>query len=104
MSFRLVAVHCRNAAASMADGFQAGTQKRKDNVMIKNTMKNVLALGVASAITLSAVSPTMALPLGSNGTAVKQSAPGSATTEVRWRRGCCWGVAAGAFALGAAPA
>jgi hypothetical protein len=31
------------------------------------TMRNALALGVASAITLGAVSPTMALPLGSSG-------------------------------------
>jgi hypothetical protein len=88
----------------LADGLQAGTQKRKDNVMTKTTMRNVLALGVAGAITLSAVSPTMALPLGSNGTAVKQSAPESATTEVRWRRGWGWGVGLGAFALGAAAA
>jgi hypothetical protein len=88
----------------MADGFQAGTQKRKDNVMTKTTMKNVLALGVAGAITLSAVSPTMALPLASSGSAVKQSAPESATTEVRWRRGWGWGVGLGAFALGAAAA
>jgi hypothetical protein len=87
-----------------ADGFQAGTQKRKDNVMIKNTMKNVLALGVAGAITLGAVGPTMALPLASSGSAVKQSAPGSATTEVRWRRGWGWGIGVGAFALGAAAA
>src|SRR6266852_2920289 len=72
--------------------------------MTKTTMKNVLALGVAGAITLSAVSPTMALPLGSNGSAVKQSAPGTATTEVRWRRGWGWGIGLGAFALGAAAA
>ena len=72
--------------------------------MTKLTMKNVLALGVAGAITLGAASPTMALPLASNGTAVKQSAPESAATEVRWRRGWGWGVGVGAFALGAAVA
>jgi hypothetical protein len=104
MSFRLVAVHCRDAAAILADGFQAGTQKRKDNVMTKLTMKNVLALGVAGAITLGAASPTMALPLASSGTAVKRSAPESAATEVRWRRGWGWGAGIGAFALGAAVA
>jgi hypothetical protein len=104
MSFRLVAVHCRDTAAIAADGFQAGTQRRKDNAMTKLTMKNVLALGVAGAITLGAASPTMALPLASNGTTVKQSAPESATTEVRWRRGWGWGVGLGAFALGAAVA
>jgi len=68
------------------------------------TMKNVLALGVAGALTLGAVSPTMALPLASEGAAVKQSAPGSATTEVRWRRGWGWGVGLGAFGLGLAAA
>ena len=72
--------------------------------MTKLTMKSALALGVAGAITLGAASPTMALPLGSNGTVVKQSAPESATTEVRWRRGWGWGVGLGAFALGAAAA
>ena len=72
--------------------------------MNKTTMKNVLALGVAGAITLSAVSPTMALPLASSGSAVKQSAPGSATTEVRWRRGWGWGIGIGAFGLGLAAA
>jgi hypothetical protein len=88
----------------LADGFQARTQRRKDYVMTKITMKNVLALGVAGAITLGAASPTMALPLASNGAAVKQSAPASATTDVRWRgRGWGWaGVGLGAFALGAA--
>jgi hypothetical protein len=83
---------------------QAGTQRRKDNVMTKTTMTNVLAIGVAGAITLSAVSPTMALPLASSGSAVKQSAPGSATTEVRWRRGWGWGIGLGAFGLGVAAA
>ena len=68
------------------------------------TMKNVLALGVAGALTLGAVSPTMALPLASEGAAVKQSAPGSATTEVRWRRGWGWGIGLGAFGLGLAAA
>jgi hypothetical protein len=112
MSFRLVAVHCRDigersdavlrtAMAILADGFQAGTQKEKGNVMTRITMKNVLALGVAGAITLGAASPTTALPLASNGAAVKQSAPGAATTEVRWRRGWGWGLGIGAFALGA---
>ncbi len=72
--------------------------------MTKLTMKNVLALGVAGAITLGAASPTMALPLASNRAAVKQSAPGPATTEVRWRRGWGWGVGLGALALGAAVA
>ena len=72
--------------------------------MTKITMKNVLALGIAGAITLGAASPTMALPLGSNGTVVKQSAPGSATTEVRWRRGWGWGLGIGAFGLGVAAA
>ena len=72
--------------------------------MTQITMKNVLALGVAGAITLGAVSPTMALPLGSNGTVVKQSAPESATTEVRWRRGWGWGIGLGAFGLGIAAA
>jgi hypothetical protein len=70
--------------------------------MTKITMKNVLALGVAGAIALGAASPTMALPLASNAAAVKQSAPGSATTEVRWRRGWGWGLGLGGFALGAA--
>jgi hypothetical protein len=84
--------------------FRLERKREKDNVMTKTTMKNVLALGVAGAITLSAVSPTMALPLASSGSAVKQSAPGSATTEVRWRRGWGWGIGAGAFALGAAAA
>jgi hypothetical protein len=103
LSFRLVAVHCRDAAAISADGFQARTQRRKENVMSKLTIKNVLALGVAGAITLGAASPTMALPLGSNGETVKQSAPDSAT-QVRWHRGWGWGVGLGAFALGAAVA
>jgi hypothetical protein len=53
--------------------------------MTKITKKNVLALGVAGAITLGAASPTIALPLASNGEAVKQSAPAAATTEVRLR-------------------
>jgi hypothetical protein len=90
--------------AILADGFQAGTKKRKDNVMTEITMKNVLALGVAGAITLGAASPTMALPLASNGAAVKQSAPATATTEVRWRRGWGWGIGLGAFGLGLAAA
>ncbi len=72
--------------------------------MTKITKKNVLALGVAGAITLGAASPTIALPLASNGEAVKQSAPAAATTEVRWRRGWGWGIGLGAFALGAAAA
>ena len=72
--------------------------------MTKITIKNVLALGVAGAITLAAASPAAALPLGSNGEAVKQSAPESAATEVRWRRGWGWGAGIGAFALGAAVA
>ena len=72
--------------------------------MTKLTMKNVLALGVAGAITLGAASPTMALPLASNGIAVKQSARESAASEVRWRRGWGWGAGVGAFALGAAVA
>jgi len=72
--------------------------------MTKITIKNVLALGVAGAITLAAASPAAALPLGSNGEAVKQSAPDSSATEVRWRRGWGWGVGLGAFALGAAVA
>jgi hypothetical protein len=90
--------------AILAAGFQAGTQRRKDNVMTKITMKNVFALGVAGAITLGAVSRTTALPLASNGAAVKQSAPASATTEVRWRRGWGWGwgLGLGGFALGVA--
>jgi hypothetical protein len=67
-------------------------------------MKNVLALGVAGVLTMSAVSPSMALPLASEGAAVKQSAPGSATTEVRWRRGWGWGMGLGAFGLGLAAA
>jgi hypothetical protein len=121
MSFRLVAVHCRDIGersdavhwTAMSGhlsrrllGWNAKEkrQKRKDNVMTKLTMKNVLALGVAGAITLGAASPTMALPLALNGTAVKQSAPQSAATEVRWRRGWGWGIGAGAFALGAAAA
>ncbi|HLL28357.1 MAG TPA: hypothetical protein VKT73_12010 [Xanthobacteraceae bacterium] len=71
--------------------------------MSKITLNKVLALGVAGAITVGAVSPTMALPLGSNGEAVKQSAPAT-TTDVRWHRGWGWGVGIGAFALGAAVA
>jgi len=74
--------------------------------MSKLTMRNALALGVAGAITLGAVSPTMALPLGSSGETVKQSAPAT-VTDVRWRRGWGWGAAGiglGAFALGAAVA
>ena len=70
--------------------------------MTRITMKNMLALGVAGAITLGAASPTTALPLASNGAALKQSAPGAATTEVRWRRGWGWGVGLGAFGLGLA--
>jgi hypothetical protein len=99
-SFRLVAV-LPGWRRVLADGIQARTQRRKENVMIK--LKNALALGVAGAITLGAVSPTMALPLGSNGETVKQSAPVT-TTDVRWRRGWGWGAAGiglGAFALGA---
>lgn len=72
--------------------------------MSKHTMRNALALGVAGAITLGAVSPTMALPLGSSGETVKQSAPDTTVTDVRWRRGWGWGVGLGAFALGAAVA
>ena len=72
--------------------------------MTRITMKNVLALGVAGAITLGAGGPSTALPLASNGAAVKQSAPGTATTEVRWRRGWGWGVGIGALGLGLAAA
>ena len=72
--------------------------------MSKLTMRNALALGVAGAITLGAASPTMALPLGSGGETVKQSAPDATVTDVRWRRGWGWGVGLGAFALGAAVA
>ena len=75
--------------------------------MTKLTMKNVLALGLAGAVTLGAASPTMALPLGSIGEAVKQAAPDAAITDVHWRghgRGWGWGIGLGAFALGAAVA
>jgi hypothetical protein len=68
-------------------------------------LKNALALGVAGAITLGAVSPTIALPLGSNGETVKQSAP-QTTTNVwghhhhgGWGG---WGIGLGAFGLGVA--
>jgi hypothetical protein len=92
-----------DAAAISADGFRR-ERKREGHTMSKLTMRNALALGVAGAITLGAVSPTMALPLGSNGETVKQSAPDSTITDVRWRRGWGWGIGLGAFALGAAVA
>ena len=72
--------------------------------MNKTTMKSVLALGVAGAITLGAAGPSMALPIGSNSEAVKQATPDSGVTDVRWRRGYGWGIGLGAFALGAAAA
>jgi len=67
-------------------------------------MNKIVAAGVAGALLLGAASPSLALPLASNGTAVKQSAPESTTTEVRWRRGWGWGIGLGAFGLGLAAA
>ena len=76
--------------------------------MTKTTLKKVLALGVAGVLTLGAAGPTMALPLGSNGDTVKQSAPDAAITDVHWHGhhhgGWGWGLGLGAFALGAAVA
>src|SRR5262249_43065695 len=99
MTFRLVAVRCRTRPFGQRTSGEDA--KEKGHTMSKLTMRNALALGVAGAITLGAVSPTMALPLGSSGETVKKSAPDSTVTDVRWRRGWGWGIGVGAFALGA---
>lgn len=71
---------------------------------MRKHMNKIVAAGVAGALLLGAVSPSLALPLAPNGTAVKESAPESTTTEVRWRRGWGWGIGLGAFGLGLAAA
>ncbi len=54
-------------------------------------MNKIIAGGLAGAVLLVVATPTFALPLNSNGTAVTEAAP-VATTDVRWRRGWGWGL------------
>jgi hypothetical protein len=53
-------------------------------------MNKFVAACVAGALLVAEASPTMALPLGSNGAAVKQAAPESMANEVRWHRYYGW--------------
>jgi hypothetical protein len=71
---------------------------------MRSHLNKLVAAGVAGALLLGAASPSLALPIASNGVAVKQSAPESPATEVHWRRGWGWGIGLGAFGLGLAAA
>jgi len=54
--------------------------------MNKQTMKRAVAIAIAGAVVLSAVTPSWAIPVLSSTTAVKEAAP-SAVSDVRHYRG-----------------
>jgi len=57
---------------------------------MRKYMNRFVVACVAGALLMAEASPTMALPLTSNGAAVKEAAPESLATEVRWHRHHRW--------------